>query len=327
MGHRLTRAKQPGGGLPGVFGTVRSGDQQGCRPSGGLLTPDGHGVVPLTSIAPGFDSVQAFIEANAVSPLSGIEAQLAQSAQIIDLHAVTLLSPLLRPIQIRDVLCFLDHMRNSGRLATQMQGGNPDDYVLPPVFESAPRYYKANRMCVIGTGQDVLWPEGCSMLDYELELGIVVGKQGKNISRDRARDYIFGYTIFNDVSARDIQLPEMVSGLGPAKGKDFDTGNVLGPCIVTADEVDPDDMTMVARLNGEEVSRGNSSQMDHKVEDILVHVSRNETIYPGEVLGSGTVPLGCLLEHGRSLSPGDEVELEISGIGMLRNRFVQPAGA
>ena len=116
----------------------------------------------------------------------------------------------------------------------------------------------------------------------------------------------------------------MVSGLGPAKGKDFDTGNVMGPCIVTADEVNPNDMTMIARLNGKEISRGNTSQMDHKVEDILVYVSHNETIYPGEIFGSGTVPLGCLMEHGLSLSPGDEVELEITGIGILRNTFVRP---
>ena len=289
----------------------------------GVLTADETGVVPLASIAPGLTSLQDLIEAGDAALLATIEKERDNSTLAVPLSDVRLLAPLPRPLQIRDVLCFLDHMRNAGRLATQMQGGDPDDYVLPPVFESAPRYYKANRLCVIGTGQDVLWPNGCNMLDYELELGIIVGKEGKNITRAEAREHIFGFTIFNDVSARDIQLAEMASGLGPAKGKDFDTGNVLGPCIVTADEVDPDDMTMVARLNGEEVSRGNTSQMDHKIEDILVHVSRNETIYPGEVLGSGTVPLGCLMEHGRSLSPGDVVELEVEGIGVLSNRFVQ----
>ena len=289
----------------------------------GILTPDETGVIPLASIEPRFASLQTFIEAAEGGEMAGANALLDQSPTATPLTHVRLLAPLPRPVQIRDVLCFLDHMRNAGRLAMQMQGGNPDEYVLPPVFEQAPRYYKANRFGVIGTEQDVLWPEGCNMLDYELELGIVVGKQGKNISREEARDYIFGYTIFNDVSARDIQIDEMVSGLGPAKGKDFDTGNVLGPCIVTADEVNPNDMTMIARLNGEEISRGNTSQMDHKVEDILVHVSHNETIYPGEILGSGTVPLGCLMEHGRSLNPGDQVELEITGIGLLRNTFVR----
>ncbi len=289
----------------------------------GVLTTDETGVVPLASIVPYLTTLQDLIDANDAALTETIANGRNNSTLAVPLSDVQLLAPLPRPLQIRDVLCFLDHMRNAGRLATQMQGGNPDDYVLLEVFESAPRYYKANRMCVIGTGQDVLWPDGCNMLDYELELGIIVGKAGKDISRADARDHIFGYTIFNDVSARDIQLAEMAGGLGPAKGKDFDTGNVLGPCIVTADEVDPDDMTMVARLNGWEVSRGNTSQMDHKIEDILVHVSRNETIYPGEILGSGTVPLGCLMEHGRSLSPGDVVELEVEGIGVLRNRFVQ----
>ena len=98
----------------------------------------------------------------------------------------------------------------------------------------------------------------------------------------------------------------------------------MGPCIVTADEVNPNDITMIARLNGEEISRGNTSQMHDKVEDILVHVSYNETIYPREILGSDTVPLGCLMEHGRGLSPGAEVELEITGIDILRNTFVRP---
>ncbi len=289
----------------------------------GVLSTDETFVVPLTTVAPELTSLQSLIEIHDQGLLRELGGVRDNTELAVPLKDVQLLAPLPRPLQIRDVLCFLDHMRNAGRMATQMQGGNPDDYVVPAVFETAPRYYKANRMCVIGTGQDVIWPEGCNMLDYELEMGIIVGRQGKNITRDEARDYVFGYTIFNDVSARDIQLPEMGSGLGPAKGKDFDTGNVLGPCIVTADEVDPDNMTMVARLNGEEVSRGNTSQMDHKVEDILVHVSRNETIYPGEVLGTGTVPLGCLMEHGRSLTPGDEVELEIEGIGVLKNRFVQ----
>ena len=138
--------------------------------------------------------------------MARVNALLEKTPTATPLTHVRLLAPLPRPVQIRDVLCFLDHMRNAGKLAMQMQGGHPDEYVLPPVFEHAPRYYKANRLCVIGTEQDVLWPEGCNMRDYELELGIVVGRQGKNISREDACDYIFGYTIFNDVSARDIQI-------------------------------------------------------------------------------------------------------------------------
>ena len=115
----------------------------------------------------------------------------------------------------------------------------------------------------------------------------------------------------------------MQGQLGPAKGKDFDTGNAMGPWLVTADEIaDPDNLTMVARVNGEEWSRGNSGTMLHKLEDALVHASSEETLYPGEFFGSGTVGGGCGLELGRFLKPGDVIELEVEGLGTLRNRVV-----
>ena len=125
------------------------------------------------------------------------------------------------------------------------------------------------------------------------------------------------------MSARDYQTREMQGMLGPCKGKDFDTGNVLGPCIATADEIDPYDLTMVARVNGEEWSRGNSGTIHHRFEACIAHVSQSETLHPGEILGSGTVGSGCGLEQKRFLSPGDVVELEIEGIGVLRNRIVK----
>ena len=172
----------------------------------------------------------------------------------------------------------------------------------------------------------MLWPLNSKMLDYELEFGIILGKGGKNIAKDKARAHIFGYLIFNDVSARDIQMREMQGQLGPTKGKDFDTGNILGPWLVTADEVpDPYNLTMVARVNGEEWSRGNSGTMHHKFEDMIAHVSADETLHAGEFFGSGTVGNGCGLEQGRFLKPNDVVELEIDGLGVLRNRFVKLA--
>ncbi len=277
----------------------------------------------------GFGSVQAVIE--------GGESSLARVRQIVDraresdaisTGSVRLLAPLPRPVQIRDVLCFLDHLRNAQRALLELLGASPD--AVPPIhprFAEVPLYYKANRMGVVGPEAEIERPAGCRMLDYELELGIVVGKQGRDIPREKARDHVFGYTVFNDVSARDLQGQEMPAGLGPAKGKDFDTGNVLGPCIVTADEVDPDDLTMIARVNGEEISRGSTRQMDHKIEDVVSYISRGETIYPGEIFGSGTVPLGCLLEHKRFLADGDVVELEIEGIGVLRNRVATGSGS
>jgi 2-keto-4-pentenoate hydratase/2-oxohepta-3-ene-1,7-dioic acid hydratase in catechol pathway len=162
------------------------------------------------------------------------------------------------------------------------------------------------------------------VLDYELELGIFIGRTGKDIARGEAASHIFGYTVYNDVSARDAQADEMAGMLGPAKGKDFDTGNVIGPCIVTADEIgDPYALEMVARVNGEEWSRGNSRTMKHRFEDIIAHVSASETLHAGEFIGSGTVGNGCGFELGRYPQAGDVVELEIERIGTIRNRFVR----
>ena len=115
----------------------------------------------------------------------------------------------------------------------------------------------------------------------------------------------------------------MAGGLGPAKGKDFDTGNIIGPCIVTKDEIDPYNLTMIARVNGEEWSRGSSSTIHWTFEDLIAHVSRSETLHPGEFFGSGTVGGGCGLEQEKYLSPGDVIELEVEGIGILRNRIIK----
>jgi 2-keto-4-pentenoate hydratase/2-oxohepta-3-ene-1,7-dioic acid hydratase in catechol pathway len=297
----------------------------------GVLTQDDTRILPLEPFAEhtsvDLSSVQAVIEGGDES-LEQVRRILAgASAKTLPHESTRLLAPLPRPVQIRDALCFLDHMRNAQRALVELMGGNPEN--LPPLnprFSDVPLYYKANRMCVVGPGAEIERPAGCNLLDYELELGIVVGRQGSDISRERARDHVFGYTIFNDVSARDLQAKEMPAGLGPAKGKDFDTGNVFGPCIVTSDELDPDDLTMIARLNGEEISRGSTRQMDHKVDDVVAYISRGETIYPGEIFGSGTVPLGSLLEHKRFLADGDVIELEIEGIGVLRNRIVATGG-
>ena len=152
----------------------------------------------------------------------------------------------------------------------------------------------------------------------------MIGKKGKDIPKDRWAEYVFGYMIFNDVSARDAQADEMPGMLGPAKGKDFDTGNVLGPWLVTADEIaDPYNLTMVARVNGEEWSRGHSGTMHHDFGDILAHVSMGETVVPGEFIATGTVGSGSGLEIGRYLENGDVIEMEVDGLGVLRNRIVR----
>ena len=252
---------------------------------------------------------------------------------------VQLLAPVPVPVQMRDALAFELHLRQAKRASAAMRlRERPAEEVRAelerlertggldpaPVWFRQPLYYKANRFAVIGDGADVRWPRASRVLDYELEIGIFIGRGGRDIPAAQARAHIFGYTVFNDVSARDLQADEMAGMLGPAKGKDFDTGNVIGPCIVTADEIeDPYALTMVARVNGQEWSRGSTGTMHHRFEDIIAHVSRDETLHPGEFIGSGTVGNGCGFELGRYPQPGDVVELEIERIGRLRNRYVR----
>jgi 2-keto-4-pentenoate hydratase/2-oxohepta-3-ene-1,7-dioic acid hydratase in catechol pathway len=245
--------------------------------------------------------------------------------------AQKLLAPVPEPRQMRDCLCFEKHLKQAraNRLMRDNPGTviDPATIAIPAVWYKQPIYYKGNRFSVIGPEATAEWPSYSKLLDYEMEFCIFTSKRGKNIARDQARDHIFGYAIFNDISARDAQAEEMQGQLGPAKGKDFDTGNIIGPWLVTKDEIaDPYDLTMIVRVNGEERSRGNSGEMHHKFEDILVHVSRDETIRPGEFFGSGTVGGGCALEIGGFLQPGDVIELEVTGLGVLRNRVAAPAG-
>ena len=228
--------------------------------------------------------------------------------------AVKLLAPVPRPNSIRDTLSFEGHMINFERRTGKK---------TPPRWYEAPVYYKGNPDTVIGHDDDVHWPEYTEKLDYELEFGIYIGKQGVNISAEEASDYIGGYTIFNDISARDIIPAEVSVFLGPAKAKDMDYGNIMGPCLVTPDELDASNLEMSARINGEEWSRGNSNDMYWSFEQIIAHISQSETLYPGDFIGSGTVANGCGDEMDRWISPGDIVELEVEGIGILRNRIVR----
>ena len=222
---------------------------------------------------------------------------------------------------MRDCLTFELHLRNAMAQAEKRSGIKRP---FPEVWYQQPIYYKANRFSFIGHETDVVWPAYSQWMDYELELACVIGKTGKDIAKEKAKEHIFGFTIFNDFSARDAQIAEMAAQLGPAKGKDFDTGNALGPWIVTLDEIgDRHTLAMDARVNGERWGGGNSGQMHHKWPAVLAHISASETLYAGEVIGSGTVGTGCGLEIGRQLQHGDVVELEIEKIGVLRNRVVR----
>lgn len=225
---------------------------------------------------------------------------------------VQLAAPLHNPPSLRDFIAFEEHIA-----ATSKKRGQP----IPPEWYKAPVYYKGNHRTIIGPDENLPWPLNTTKLDYELELACVIGCKGQDIAEREAQDHIAGYTIMNDFSARDIQFQEMACRLGPAKGKDFATA--LGPCLVTPDEIeDLGALTMIARVNGEEWSRGRFGTIHWSFPQMIAHVSRGEMIYPGDVFGSGTVGGGCGLELDRYLKPGDVVELDIQPIGVLRTRVV-----
>ncbi len=276
-----------------------------------------------------FRSMQSLIDAGA--------AGLAQLRPIVDTVGPTIapdtvkwLSPLPCPIQMRDFLVFEEHMQMAGWNGAKVRerlGAAPAPTAPPPIpaiWFDQPIYYKCNRFAVAGHGSVISWPRYSAIIDYELELACVIGKGGKDIAVEDAASHIFGYTIFNDLTARDAQFREMQGPLGPAKGKDFDGANVLGPLIVTADEIDGANLSMRATVNGDLWSNGSSSTMHWSFAQMIAHVSQSETLYPGEVLGSGTVGGGCGLELGRFLAHGDLVTLEVEGIGSLSTTINAP---
>ncbi len=295
----------------------------------GALTDDAQHCVDLTasSAAPAFASMLALIDGGDAA-LDEARSALRSASVVRALADVRLAAPLPRPRQMRDFMCFEKHVRQAWA-NFHLVGGpadgerDPAKVSIAPIWYEEPIYYKCNRLSVVGTDTDVVKPAYADIIDYELEFAAILGRGGKNIRKDEALGHIFGYCIFNDLSARDQQVREMKGGLGPTKGKDFDGGNVLGPWLVTTDEIpDPYRLTMVARVNGQEWSRGSSSEIHHRFEDVLAHVSRDETLHPGELFGCGTVGNGCGLELGRFLQDGDVVELEVDGLGVLRNRIV-----
>ncbi|MBC7577943.1 fumarylacetoacetate hydrolase family protein [Tardiphaga sp.] len=247
-----------------------------------------------------------------------------------------ILAPLPEPRQMRDGMSFPLHIRQAPRGQLKLAARSRNDMAelarieaeplgeLPEVYRKQPIYYITNRFSVRGTNTTVKWPRYSKVMDYELEFGIVTKNKGANIPAARAKDHIFGYTIFNDFSARDAQRVEMEGRLGPAKGKSFDGGNVLGPWIVTPDEIgDPYKLKMECRVNGKLRSTGTTDGMLFSFEEIIAHVTQDETLMPGEFIGSGTVGNGCGLELGWYLENNDEVELEVEKIGILKNKVVR----
>jgi 2-keto-4-pentenoate hydratase/2-oxohepta-3-ene-1,7-dioic acid hydratase in catechol pathway len=278
------------------------------------------------------------------------EFELAQQPEgiVVDRISVELLSPVPRPESIREFMVFEQHVINCtrrfgmprwmaslDRSVEKILGRKASlAYRAARPWYERPVYYKGNRMNVIGDGASVTIPRYTQKFDWELEFGIFLCGLGRDIPKEKARDFIGGFTIFNDFSARDIQAREMGGRLGPAKGKDFDGGNAIGPALVTPDEIpDPYNLEMRAHINGEEVSYGRTKGMRWTFEELIAYVSRDETLYPGEFFGSGTgtVPESghnlccCGLEMGRFLRAGDTVELEVERIGKLTNHVVGPS--
>jgi len=240
-----------------------------------------------------------------------------------DPSTVRFCPPIPYPRTFRDFYAFEAHVKN----ARKRRG-----LEMIPQWYEFPAFYFSNPGTLVGHEADVRAPRDCQELDYELELGIVIGKGGKDISAEEAWEHVAGFTIINDFSARDIQRKEMAIGLGPAKGKDFATG--VGPYLVTLDEFQDRmdkagrvDLEMIARVNGKELSRGNAKTMHFTWPQIIARASADAELFPGDLIGSGTIGTGCILELGPEntggwLKPGDMVECEIERLGVLRNRIV-----
>jgi fumarylacetoacetate (FAA) hydrolase len=228
-------------------------------------------------------------------------------------------------VSFRDFYAFEQHVKTCrGKRGLEM---------IPQWYDQ-PVFYFSNAQSLVRDGAEITAPQGCEELDYELELGIVIGKSGRNIRIEDAWDHIAGFTIVNDFSARDLQRNEMAVGLGPSKGKDFATA--VGPNLVSVDSlrhrIDADnriDLSMTATVNGNVLSQGNAKTMYFTWPQIVAHASRDVTLVPGELLGSGTVGTGCILELGPEntngwLKPGDIVELTIDELGTLKNTISTP---
>jgi 2-keto-4-pentenoate hydratase/2-oxohepta-3-ene-1,7-dioic acid hydratase in catechol pathway len=207
---------------------------------------------------------------------------------------------------------------------------------VPDAWYTAPTFYFTNPHAVFGPHDDVPMPPGSQVLDFELEVAAVIGREGRDLTPEQARENIVGYTVFNDWSARDLQSAEMKVGLGPCKGKD--TATTLGPYLVTADELAPYRdaegflrLALTAEVNGQVVGKDLLSNMSWTFEEMVAYASRGTRVVPGDVLGSGTCGNGgCLAElwglRGERtpppLGPGDTVTLTVEGIGTLTNTVV-----
>lgn len=300
--------------------TFTTPDLKGPRP--GVLLDD---LATIADLGVRFASLLALIDDGAEG-LEVARREAASPLRRVRLKDATLLAPLPEPRRLRDCMLYEKHLRQAGAGMRRLAGLDGEPGPIAPIWYEQPIYYKGNCLSVIGTDADIQWPAYSNVMDFELEIALVVGRRARDLPPETAAEAIFGYMIFNDVSARDAQMAEMGGHLGPGKGKDFDTGNVLGPWLVTADAVgDIRRLRARASVNGEVIADTTAGDLQHDVGRVLSHMSASETLHPGEVIGLGTIGDCSLLEHGRSLKPGDVIELEVEGLGRLRNRIVRSA--
>ena len=304
---------------------------------GALISVDG--VLDLTARHPGeeaFGSALAFLRAGPAS-WDLARAQIAKHGGAAEsLAGAALRPPLPNPPLIRDWGTMIEHprfflRRRAEQLAARtadpeaaMAAAQADGSLeLPPNWFTVPRFYTGNPLNTTGPDAEIAWPGFAESLDYELELAVVIGVGGKDIPVSRARDHIFGVTLFNDFTARDTQVAE---GSPAGKSKDFDGAYAIGPCIATLDEI-PDlyQLQVQSRLNGLVQTTRSTADMQLTFEDIVSYASRSCTLHPGELFASGTFEGGCGVETGRLLRDGDVIELEAQGIGTLRNRIRRTA--
>jgi 2-keto-4-pentenoate hydratase/2-oxohepta-3-ene-1,7-dioic acid hydratase in catechol pathway len=263
-----------------------------------------------SALAPG--SLTAALEGGPAFREAAERAALEADPETFAPESARLLRPI-DPPAYRDFMAFEEHFVNASRRFDR----EPAD-----VLYEMPVSYFGNVHAIVGPDDEVPWPHYTRAMDYELELGIVIGRAGRDLTPETALDHVLGLVNFNDFSARDIQGVEMTGGLGPSKGKHF--GSAVGPWITTLDALDAGDLAMTARINGETWSQGSTSTLLWSIAELVAWASTGEPLAAGTLLGSGTVGGGCGLELGRSLEPGDVVELEIEGLGVLRNRLGTP---
>ena len=237
-----------------------------------------------------------------------------QASALSPLDKIKIKAPILHPPSLKDFFAFEEHAKAGAKRRSEN---------LPEEWYQIPAYYKGNHREIYGPDDEIPWPVYTRKLDFECEIACVVSKRGKNLTPEEAENYIFGYMIFNDFSARDIQKKEMALRMGPAKGKDF--ANSFGPYLVTKDEINPKaDLSMNVKVNGELWSSGHFKDQYWGFPLMLSYVSQEETIYPGDILGSGTFYKGCGLDLDRWIKPGDLIELEVGKLGVLRNKVSYP---